>query len=194
MGSPEIKRETLLSLDGMRLSVSSVSAMRSVLTTLSLLALGLWLGALLLFVQVAAIAFGSLPSLFLNPAEGLHAAGLVVGGTLRHLHYMGLICGVLFLIFSFMLKARVRWHCVVPQAVLVLIMVVLTAYSQFSIIPRMDIAQAAAGGNVAALPDSSPGRIQFDQLHRESVHIEGLVLILGFIAFALAGRPHSLRP
>ena len=86
--------------------------MRSVLTTLSLLALGLWLGALLLFVQVAAIAFGSLPPLFLNPAEGSHGAGLVVGGTLRHLHYMGLICGVLFLIFSFMLKpacAGTRW-------------------------------------------------------------------------------------
>ena len=52
-----------------------------------------------------------------------------------HLHYMGLICGVLFLVFSFLLRARVRWHSVVPQAVLVLIMVVLTAYSQFSIIP-----------------------------------------------------------
>ncbi len=44
--------------------------MRSILTTLSLLALGIWLGALLLFVQVAAVAFGSLPPLFLNPADG----------------------------------------------------------------------------------------------------------------------------
>lgn len=169
--------------------------MRSVLTTLSFLALGIWLGALLLFVQVAAVAFGELPPLFLNHAEGIHGAGLVVGGTLRHLHYMGLICGVLFLIFSFLLRARVRWHAVVPQAVLVLIMVVLTAYSQFSIIPRMDTAQAAAGGNVgvAALPESSPARAEFDRLHGESVHLEAAVLILGFIAFALAGRPHALR-
>jgi hypothetical protein len=169
--------------------------MRSVLTTLSLLALGLWLGALLLFVQVAAVAFGSLPPLFLNPAEGIHGAGLVVGGTLRHLHYMGLICGVLFLVFSFLLRARVRWHSVVPQAVLVLLMVLLTAYSQFSIIPRMETAQASVGGSVgiAALPESSPARATFDALHRDSVHVEGLVLILGFIAFAFAGRPHSLR-
>ena len=152
--------------------------MRSVLTTLSLLALGLWLGALLLFVQVAAVAFGSLPPLFLNPAEGIHGAGLVVGGTLRHLHYMGLICGLLFLVFSFLLRARVRWHSVVPQAVL-----------------RMDTAQASVGGSVgiAALPESSPARATFDALHRESVHVESLVLILGFIAFAFAGRPHSLR-
>jgi uncharacterized BrkB/YihY/UPF0761 family membrane protein len=167
--------------------------MRSILTTLSLLALGLWLGALLLFIQVAAVAFGALPPLFLNPAEGIHGAGLVVSGTLRHLHYMGLICGVLFLLFSFMLRARVRWHSVVPQAVLVLVMVLLTAYSQFSIIPRMDTAQASAGGSVASLPESSPARIQFDQLHRQSVHVEGIILILGFFAFGFAGRPHSFR-
>jgi Domain of unknown function (DUF4149) len=169
--------------------------MRSVLTTLSFLALGLWLGALVLFIQVAAVAFGSLPGLFLNPAEGRHAAGLVVGGTLDHLHYMGLICGVLFLIFSFMLRSRVRWHSVVPQAVLVLIMVLLTAYSQFSIIPRMQTVQSSAGGTlgVSALPESSPAYIQFNQLHRQSVHVEGLVLILGFVAFLLAGRPHAVR-
>jgi hypothetical protein len=169
--------------------------MRSILTTLSLLALGIWLGALLLFIQVAAVAFSALPPLFLNPAEGIHGAGLVVGGTLRHLHYMGLICGVAFLGLSFLLRARVRWHSVVPQAVLVLVMVVLTAYSQFSIIPRMDTAQQSVGGSIgiAALPESSPARVLFDQLHRQSVHVEGLVLILGFIAFAFAGRAHSLR-
>src|ERR1700759_1132761 len=148
--------------------------MRSILTTLSLLALGIWLGALLLFVQVAAVAFSALPALFLNPAEGIHGAGLVVGGTLRHLHYMGLICGVLFLIFSFLLRPPRRWPAVVPQAVLVLIMVLLTAYSQFSIIPRMDTAQASVGGSVgiAALPESSPARVLFDQLHRQSVNVE----------------------
>jgi hypothetical protein len=106
---------------------------------------------------------------------------------------MGLICGLLFLVFSFLLRARVRWHSVVPQAVLVLIMVLLTGYSQFSIIPRMDTAQESAGGSVAALPESSPARAMFDQLHRQSVHVEGIILILGFIAFAFAGRPHSLR-
>lgn len=168
---------------------------RSLLTTLSLLALGLWLGALLLFVQVAAVAFSALPPLFLNPAEGMHGAGLVVGGTLRHLHYMGLICGLLFLLFGFLLRGRVRWHSVVPQAVLVLIMVLLTAYSQFSIIPRMDAVQESAGGTVgvAALPESSPARITLDQLHRQSVHVEGIVLFLGFVAFFFAGRPHALR-
>jgi hypothetical protein len=71
--------------------------------------------------------------------------------------------------------------------------VLLTAYSQFSIIPRMDTAQASAGGSVAALPEWGPARALFDQRHRPSVHVEGIILILGFLAFGFAGRPHSLR-
>jgi len=165
--------------------------MRSVLTTLSLLALGIWLGALLLFVQVAAIAFGTLPALFLNPAEGIHGAGLVVRGSLIHLHYMGLICGVLFLVFSFLLRARVRWHSVVPQAVLVLVMVLLTAYSQFSIIPRMDTARESVGGNVEAVAANNPGRQIFDRLHQRSVHVEVLVLLCG--VGALVATAHWSR-
>ncbi len=160
------------------------------LFTVSLLSLGLWLGALVLFVQVAAISFGALPPLFLNPAEGIHGAGLVVSGTLRHVHYMGLICGVVFLACSALLLRgrRLRWHSVVPQAALVLVMILLTAYSQFSISPRMDTAQASAGGSVAALPESSPARATFDSLHQQSTHVETVVLLLGFIAFFVAGR------
>jgi FtsH-binding integral membrane protein len=169
-----------------------LDCMRSLLTTVSLLALGLWLGALVLFVQVASVAFSALPPLFLNPADGIHGAGLVVGGTLRHVHYMGLICGLVFLVCSALLRGHVRWHSVVPQAVLVLVMVVLTAYSQFSIIPRMDTAQESAGGSVASLPESSPARATFDQLHRQSTHVEVVVLILGFVAFFVAGRRHSI--
>jgi hypothetical protein len=146
-----------------------LDCMRGLLTTVSLLALGLWLGALVLFVQVAAVAFGALPPLFLNPADGIHGAGLVVGGTLRHLHYMGLICGLVFLLCSALLRAHVRWHSVVPQAVLVLVMVLLTAYSQ-----------------------SSPARATFDELHRQSTHVEEAILILGFVAFFVAGRRHSV--
>ncbi len=166
---------------------------RGTLTTLSLLMLGLWLGAELMFIQVAAVAFHSLPPMFANPADGIHGAGLVVAGTLTHLHYMGIALGLLFLVFTFLLRGITRWHSIAPQAILVLVMLVLTAYSQFSIIPRMDTAQASAGGSVAALPEESPARATFDALHRQSVHIEGIVLIAGFIGFLLAGRPHTIR-
>jgi hypothetical protein len=76
--------------------------------------------------------------------------------------------------------------------VLVMVMVVLTAYSQFSIMARMETAQQSAGGSVASLPESSPARATFDQLHRQSTHVEEAVLILGFIAFFVAGRRHSM--
>jgi hypothetical protein len=166
---------------------------RSALTTLSLLLLGLWLGAELMFIQVAGVAFSRLTPLFPNPADGEHGAGLVVAGTLGHLHYMGMALGLLFLVFTVMLRGFTRWHTIVPQAVLVLVMLVLTAYSQFSVIPRMDTAQESAGGSVAALPESSPARATFDALHRQSVHLEAMVLIAGFAAFLFAGRTHSLR-
>lgn len=166
---------------------------RSILTTLSLLMLGLWLGAELMFIQVAAVAFHSLPVLFPNPAEGVHGAGVVVAGSLTHLHYMGLALGLFFLVFTFLLRGLAHWHSLVPQTVLVLLMLVLTAYSQFSIIPRMHTAQEAAGGSVAALPETSPARATFDALHRQSIHLEAIVLIAGFAGFLLAGRPHRVR-
>ena len=166
---------------------------RSALTTLSLLLLGLWIGAELMFIQVAGVAFSRLPPLFPNPADGVHGAGLVVAGTLAHLHYMGLALGLLFLAITALLRGFTRWHLLLPQALLVLVMLVLTAYSQFSVIPRMDTAQESAGGSVAALPESSPARATFDALHRQSVHLEAIVLVAGFAAFLLAGRPHALR-
>jgi hypothetical protein len=167
--------------------------LRTVLTTLSLLMLGLWLGAELMFIQLAGVAFTRLPPLFSHPADGIHGAGLVVAGTLAHLHYMGMALGLLFLVMTVLLRGVTRWHSIVPQAILVLLMLVLTAYSQFSVIPRMDTAQASAGGSVAALPENSPARATFDALHRQSVHLESMVLIAGFVAFLLTGRPHTLR-
>jgi len=65
-------------------------------------------------------------------------------------------------------------------------MLLLTSYSQFSIIPRMDTARASAGGLIEAVPDSNPARQIFDRLHLESTRVEGLVLFCGLIAFCVA--------
>jgi hypothetical protein len=155
--------------------------MRTLFHSLVYLALGLWLGALLFFGAVLApIAFGVLPPLFAAPADGIHAAGLVVGASLARLHWMGLFCGLIFLLV--VVAARAHYRTILPQALLVLTMMVLTAYSQFSIIPRMDIARAAVGGNVNAVAPDNPGRKIFDSLHRTSTHVEGLVLLCGLAA------------
>jgi hypothetical protein len=162
--------------------------MRTLFHSLVYLALGAWLGALVFFGAVLApVAFSQLPPLFGN--QGLHAAGLVVGGSLVGLHWMGLLCGLVFLVVMFL--ARAHYRNIIPQCVLVLVMMLLTAYSQFSIIPRMDTARDSIGGNVSAVPADNPGRQIFDRLHRTSTHVEGLVLLCGL--GALAATAHWSR-
>jgi hypothetical protein len=164
--------------------------MRTLFHSLVYLVLGLWLGALVFFGAVLApIAFSQLPPLFATPAAGIHAAGMVVGGSLVRLHWIGLFCGLIFLLVS--VVARAHYRTIIPQALLVLVMMLLTAYSQFSIIPRMDTARDSVGGNVDAVAANNPGREIFDRLHQQSVHVEALVLLCGL--GALAATAHWSR-
>ena len=164
--------------------------MRTLFHSLVYLVLGLWLGALVFFGAVLApIAFSQLPPLFATPAAGIHAAGMVVGGSLVRLHWIGLFCGLIFLLVS--VVARAHYRTIIPQALLVLVMMLLTGYSQFSIIPRMDTARDYVGGNVDAVAANNPGREIFDRLHQQSVHVEALVLLCGL--GALAATAHWSR-
>jgi hypothetical protein len=161
---------------------------RTLFHSLANLVLALWLGALVFFAAVLApVAFSQLPPLF--GVQGLHAAGVVVGGSLVRLHWMGLLCGLIFL--AVLVVARAHYRSIIPQALLVLVMLVLTAYSQFSIIPRMDTARDSIGGNVEAAAANNPGRQIFDRLHQRSVHVEGLVLLCGVAA--LVATAHLSR-
>jgi Domain of unknown function (DUF4149) len=162
--------------------------MRTLFHSLVYLALSVWLGALVFFGAVLApLAFSQLPPLF--GAQGVHAAGLIVGGSLVRLHWMGLLCGLIVL--AVLILARAHYRSIIPQAVLVLVMMALTAYSQFSIIPRMDTARASVGGNVDAVAANNPGRQIFDRLHQTSTHLEGLVLLCGI--GALVATAHWSR-
>jgi hypothetical protein len=164
--------------------------MRTLFHSLVYFALGVWIGALVFFGAVLApIAFRQLPPLFGTRAAGIHAAGLIVGGSLVWLHWIGLFCGLIFLLV--VVVARAHYRRIIPQAVLVLVMMLLTAYSQFSIIPRMDTARDSVGGNVDAVAADNPGRQIFDRLHQRSVHVEGLILLCGL--GALVATTHWSR-
>jgi hypothetical protein len=164
--------------------------MRTLFHSLVYLMLGLWLGALVFFGAVLApIAFSQLPPLFATPAAGIHAAGLIVGSSLMRLHWIGLFCGLIFLAVT--VVARSHYRTILPQAVLVLVMMMLTAYSQFSIIPRMDTARQSIGGNVDAVAANNPGRQIFDHLHQTSTHVEALILVCGL--GALIATAHCSR-
>lgn len=161
--------------------------MRTLLNIVALLALAFWLGSELFFGAVLApTAFGVLPPMFGDHAQGIHAAGAVVGTAIGRLHYLGIACGIVFLLATFGLGRLQHFKMLLAQAGLVVVMLLLTAYSQFSIIPRMDTARDSAGGMVAFATPGNPAHEEFERLHLQSTHVEGGVLLCGLLAFCFA--------
>jgi hypothetical protein len=157
--------------------------MQTTLRALRLLAMVAWVGGLGFFAFVVApVAFHSLTN--------AHEAGLVVGGTLRQLHWIGLVGGGLFCLATAWLwfwaevPARVGFAI---QLALTFVMLGVTAYSQFSILPAMEVDRAAAGGEVETAPLENEGRVDFERLHALSERLEGLVLLCGLgVVFVLS--------
>jgi hypothetical protein len=156
----------------------------SLLGSVELLALGLWLGADLLFSFVVAPgAFSLLPS--------RDQAGAVVGYTLGRMHFLGMALGVAALLAR---AARMRklGGLLGPPGVAMALMTALTALSQFVVTPRMaDLRREM--GSIEAAPPGSALLVEFGRLHRISVSLEGAVLLAGVIGFFLLARELS-RP
>jgi len=154
--------------------------MKTLIRTLLLLALIVWLGAEIFFPVVAGITFTQL-------APDTHAAGQIVGSLLRILHGMGLVCGLVLMALFALASA---WGIFRPRTALaslglVLMMVALTAYSQYGIIPAMERDRQAVGGVIDAAPQDNAARMHFDALHKRSVNVEGAVTVLGLIVVVL---------
>jgi uncharacterized membrane protein len=156
--------------------------MTTALSFVRLLALVLWVGGLCFFAFVVApVAFRTLPS--------THEAGLVVGASLRILHNIGLCCGLVLLGTYAALpissrESRLRWLPPILSA----FMLLLTAYSQFVVIPEMERDRLSAGGEIAQAPTDSDARASFDRLHKLSERIEGSVLLAGIALVWLHSR------
>lgn len=151
----------------------------SFLRYLMLLSLVIWIGGLLFFAFVLApTAFQILPS--------THLAGNLVGSALNKLHWIAIVSGVVFLASS-LLYSRMSSGTAHPFAlrhVLICLMLALTLFSQFWIVPRMDTLRAQAG-DFARIPLDNPARVQFDALHVWSTRVEGAVLLLGLVVIYL---------
>ena len=149
------------------------------LKVIRLFALVVWVGGLIFFAFVLApVSFRVLPS--------VHDAGLVVGAALRLLHRMGLGAGLVYLVAGTVAAIVGGWSrgwWLAPA--LVVLMMTLTGISQWSILPRMEVDRAAAGGDVASAATTDPARRDFDRLHRLSEKVEGGVLLLGLGATVL---------
>jgi uncharacterized membrane protein len=157
----------------------------SLLRYLMLLSLVVWIGGLLFFAFVLApTAFQVLPS--------THMAGNVVGRALTKLHWIAIASGIIFLLSS-LLYSRITdgtAHVFAVRHVLICLMLALTLFSQFWIIPRMDTLRAQVV-DFAAVPLTNPVRVQFDSLHVWSTRVESLVLLLGLVVVYLAGSALS---
>jgi Domain of unknown function (DUF4149) len=153
---------------------------------LILLSLATWLGALIFFPFVAQTSFSSLPS---------HEAGLVVRKSLIDLHWIGLACGVIFLVCSLIYNRTLlgRPKFFAAGHMLLLLMLALTAVSQFVIIPKMDVLRISAG-EINSLSVSDAVRLKFESLHAWSVRVEEAVLVLGLLVlYSVARRFSSSR-
>ncbi len=151
----------------------------SFLRFVMVLSLVVWIGGLIFFAFVLApTAFGVLPN--------THLAGNVVGRALGKLHWIAIFSGIIFLITSLSCSYVTQGtaHVFAARHVLICLMLVLTLFSQFWIIPRMDTLRAQVS-DFAAVPLTNPLRVQFDALHVWSTRVEGAVLLLGLVAVYL---------
>ncbi len=155
------------------------SPVMSFLRFVMVLSLVVWIGGLIFFAFVLApTAFQVLPN--------THLAGNVVGRALGKLHWIAIISGIVFLLTS-LLYSRLTdgtAHVFAMRHVLLCLMLALTLFSQFWIIPRMDTLRAQVG-DFASVPLNNPERVQFDALHVWSTRVEGAVLLLGLVAVYL---------
>jgi hypothetical protein len=156
--------------------------MTSILRFVQVFALGTWLGSIFYFsAAVAPGAFRVLPSQDL--------AGLLVEFTLRRLHTVGVVAGLLFLIASAAMaltSAGAGKRLILPVAGVV-VMVALTVVSQHVVIRRMNVLRREMG-SVVETPKDNPLRVEFDRLHGVSVQLEGATLLIGVVALFLTVR------
>ena len=168
---------------GSRGGHSYTGAMRLLLRALILLLVTLWLGGVMFFPVVAAVSFGALPD--------THTAGTVARLCLVALHKEGLAAGlalVVLLLLAGVARAYGGWRAVAGPLALTAVMLALTAFSQFSVIPRMEVLRLGVGGDISAAPKGSPQRVEFDRLHEASVRIEGGVLVAGLALIVFLAR------
>jgi hypothetical protein len=153
--------------------------MTTLFRILRLIALASWVGSLVFFGFVAQVAFTALPD--------VHQAGIVVRGSLIALHHLGMGAGLVYLLCTLaLLGTQGDTHPVrAAELALVIAMLVLTMYSQFSVLPKMEHDRLVLGGEVATAPQNAPARQDFDRLHGLSVKLEGAVLIEGLLLLAM---------
>jgi uncharacterized membrane protein len=151
---------------------------------LVLLSLVVWIGGIAFFAFVLA------PSVFhpgILPSRQL--AGAVVSRSLGILHWIGLSCGLVFLITSTIDSQVVNGvpALLSPRNLLVCAMILLTLISMFAISTRMlDLRNQMVF--LDDVPHDDARRLEFNRLHVWSTRLESAVLLLGLAVIFLTAR------
>ncbi len=155
--------------------------MRTALRVAIAVLAAIWVGAVAFLPVVAAIAFHVLP--------GVQVAGLLVRNVLGALHTEGLVVGsLLLLLLLAAVPAQAYGRRLIGPVLCAATMLLLTAFSQRGIVPRMEADRLAVGGDMSAAPVGDARRIEFDRLHHASEEVEEGVLAAGLVMVALLAR------
>jgi hypothetical protein len=150
--------------------------MSTFLRTVEFLSLSLWLGSdVFLSFVVAPGAFRILGS--------RDQAGAMVGYGLWWMHMIGVVCGIVLLLVR-LLRTRAVSSLVVPAALCVVLMILLTVLSQHAVSPRM-AALRVQMGSIQATGADNRVLAQFSRWHRISVSLEIGVLLAGIVGMYL---------
>ena len=158
--------------------------MRAFLRTIEFLSLSLWLGA------DAFLSFVVAPGAF-SVLGNRDAAAMMVGFSLTRLHFAGVFLGLIFLVAR-LVRTQSFASFTAPAALCVVLVVALTAASQFTVSNRMENLKKEMV-SVQNTPENDPRRLEFNRLHHASVRYEGAVLLLGLAAMVLLVRVVSTK-
>jgi hypothetical protein len=108
---------------------------------------------------------------------------------------MGLVSGMVALA---LLALAPAWGIYKPRAALapmglIVVMIALTVFSQFVIIPAMERDRFAAGGAIDAADSTNPTTVHFNKLHNRSEHVEEAILLLGLATVAFVAKAETSR-
>lgn len=162
--------------------------LRTILRTISLLLLGLWLGAAIFFsAAVAPNVFNVLRRAELTNASAI--AGSVVTRLLAIINQSGFEIGLGVLVISFLTTRGQSPRRRIFEMLSLAIMAIMTGVGHWAIAARMATLRAAMQLPIDQIIPTDPRRIEFDKLHRYSVTLLSIAMIAALVAFILRALP-----
>ena len=153
---------------------------------LSLLLLGMWLGAAVFFsASVAPNIFRVLRQADLANASSL--AGSIVSPLLSTLNRAGFEIAIFLLVMSFFLTVGHTLIWTVAHLISFAVLATTTAVGHWVIAARIAALRTAMALPIDQIPPSDARRIAFDSMHRYSVMLFALAILAAAVGFVLIG-------